>query len=287
MPDRCVEIQRSDEPIFSIWVFGDQRSVQMFPQIKASPVLQQLGWAPLIRAAYSTNRLLYEPPPAFDSFLSLLPSFRTTPPAALPPSHRPPIPGLLAIHVRRGDFGDHCEHLAKWSSRFNGLNTFPGIPDRFDAPPGGGWGENTPENTQIYMKRCFPSVRQIVEKILEVRKGSRTRDVEAQMRPDSRVVKRFMAGGQELTRLHIMTNAKREWIEELKAQLRAAADWDAIVSSRDLVLTKEQKYVAQAVDMYIGERAQEFIGNGFSSLTSNIVVLRLAHDYPPNTIHFW
>ena len=35
-----------------------------------------------------------------------------------------------------------------------------------------------------------------------------------------------------------------------------------ITTARDLELTLEEKYAAQAVDMYIGQRAEIFVGNG-------------------------
>ena len=37
------------------------------------------------------------------------------------------------------------------------------------------------------------------------------------------------------------------------------------MNSRDLELDSEQQYVAQGVDMLIGQRAQVIIGNGVSS----------------------
>lgn len=67
-----------------------------------------------------------------------------------------------------------------------------------------------------------------------------------------------------LRNVYVMTNASPAWLEELKVALRKTYDWDQIASSRDLKLSWEQKYVAQTVDMMIGQRAQVFIGNGVS-----------------------
>lgn len=60
-----------------------------------------------------------------------------------------------------------------------------------------------------------------------------------------------------------------------------------IASARDLELTPEEKYVSQAVDMYIGQRAEVFIGNGFSSLTANVVMLRKNAGLDPLQTRFW
>jgi len=38
-----------------------------------------------------------------------------------------------------------------------------------------------------------------------------------------------------------------------------------IATARDLVLSKEERFVGQAVDMYFGQRAELFIGNGVSN----------------------
>jgi len=90
-----------------------------------------------------------------------------------------------------------------------------------------------------------------------------------------------------LKNVYIMTNGQVPWLQELKAALLKAHRWNQVASSRDLKLNWEQKYVAQTVDMMIGERAQVFIGNGWSSLTSNVVMLRMARGVPPETNRFW
>ena len=59
-----------------------------------------------------------------------------------------------------------------------------------------------------------------------------------------------------------MSNGDAAWLEELKGALRAGGGWERIASSRDLVLTPEQKYVSQTLDMLVGQRAQVLIGNG-------------------------
>ncbi|KAF6759363.1 hypothetical protein DFP72DRAFT_884953 [Ephemerocybe angulata] len=60
-----------------------------------------------------------------------------------------------------------------------------------------------------------------------------------------------------------------------------------IRTARDLELTLEEKYVAQAVDMYIGQRAELFIGNGFSSMTANVVMLRKNAGLDTLQTRFW
>jgi len=64
-------------------------------------------------------------------------------------------------------------------------------------------------------------------------------------------------------------------------------EWEHIGSSRDLRLTREQRHNSQAMDMAVAQRAEVFIGNGFSSMTSNSVMLRAAQGYPWNNTRFW
>ncbi|KZT63934.1 hypothetical protein DAEQUDRAFT_679527 [Daedalea quercina L-15889] len=256
---RCIEIERDTQQIFTIWIFGSKRVLDIFPGFVKSPIMTQFRWSPLIESAFEANRPILAPPTFLDTLLASLPFFQPTTPY-------PMISGLLVLHIRRGDFVDHCAHLARWSSQFNGFNSFPGLPDQFEPPPGSGWGENTPENTALYMQRCFPTVEQIVEKVADVRASQAARG---------------------LRNVYIMTNGAKEWVDELKAALYALDGLERVTSSRDIKLNWEQKYVAQAVDMLIGQRAQVLIGNGFSSLTSNIVMMRVANGFPPDSNRFW
>src|SRR5580698_3205267 len=55
-----------------------------------------------------------------------------------PPSLHPPPPYhpalLLGLHIRRGDYVDHCMHIANLFTRFMGFNEFPCLLDRFSLP---------------------------------------------------------------------------------------------------------------------------------------------------------
>ncbi|KZP18800.1 hypothetical protein FIBSPDRAFT_933213 [Athelia psychrophila] len=288
MDDPCIEITQDSPQLFDIWLFGSSRILDIWPSLSKSPVLTQFGWSPLIRAAFAANMRLFEPsaPPPWLRLDWLFPSLipvSTTPAAAAlaafsplslavpegPADPAPTTPSLLVLHIRRGDFAAHCAHLAQWSSDFNGFNKFPGLPDAFAPPADTGWGETTDAHRAEYARRCFPEIPQIVARVLEV-----AREWEA-------------GGGAPLRSVYVMTNGRAEWLGELKEALLAARAWGSVASSRDLQLNWEQKYVAQTVDMMIGQRAGVFIGNGFSSLTSNVVMLRMAKNVTPESNRFW
>lgn len=119
------------------------------------------------------------------------------------------------------------------------------------------------------MRHCLPEVAQIVERLRTVREEH-----------------------LGLKRLYVLSNGWGWWLNGLEKALLDDG-WESMVSSLDLQLDAEQYYVSMAVDMAIAEKAEVFVGNGvsccyhchvctnsfilqFSSLTSNIVMLRIA-----------
>lgn len=267
------------------------RLLDIWPVLSESPIVKLFGYSPLIHSAFEVNRDLFTTLPIQEPYFpcssapgpSLEDALQAHPPARCSDPYQP-IPGLLALHLRRGDFADHCAHLARWGAAWMGFNSFATFPDQWASPAGGGWGETTDENMALYMRRCFPTVKQIVARVDEIR-----------LHPASKGIKD----------VYIMTNGKADWVDELKGSLRAMGGWDKIASSRDMTISAEQKEVAQAVDMMIGERAQVVVGNGvslsvftgdailivaffqWSSMTSNIVMMRMVRGVAPETNRFW
>ncbi|KAJ7588254.1 hypothetical protein C8J56DRAFT_941228 [Mycena floridula] len=251
MKDRCIEIYSNARPIFDVNLFGSTGVLDIWPTLTKSPILTQFGWSSLILRGYAANRRLWEAP--------------GTDPDSGSASVSANMSGVLAMHVRRGDFAQHCYFFSNASFDYNGFNAFPGFPDKFVVPPKGEQG-----NVQTYRDHCFPSIERMVQRVAEIKA-----DMKGQ--------------GVSLRRIYMMTNGKRGWLTQFAAALREAApgEWDSITNSRDLKLDWEQKYIAQTIDMYIGLRAQVFVGNGFSSLSSNIAMLRMAQEQDPRETRFW
>lgn len=199
-------------------------------------MIKLFRWSPLILRTFEQNSTLFAPhglPPATSS------------------DPYPVIPGLLALHIRRGDFSHHCNHLIKWSSTYTGPNQMPGLIDHFDVPPTDSKGKQTKAGRQEYLTRCYPSIAQIAEKVYNIRQTEE---------------------GTKLKNIFLMTNGQPDWIVDLKAALYQTGDWDLVASSRDMTLTAEQKFVSSAVDMLIAQRADVFIGNGVCDVTVCLVV---------------
>lgn len=81
------------------------------------------------------------------------------------------------------------------------------------------------------------------------------------------------AASRYLKKIYILTNGEPIWLDEVKDALRQDAkdgwaglawEWEDIAISRDLRLGWEEKPVSQALDMYVAQRAEVFIGNGVS-----------------------
>lgn len=225
-------------------VFGCERFLDIVPTLFQSPMITLFRHSPLIMRAFETNQKL------------VLGSTTST---ATEEDAYPVIPGLLALHIRRGDYEEHCRNLPHWGSTWTGLNQIAGLEPRRPTQT-----KDDEGYFEAFAQTCFPTIAQIVEKITEARVDT-----------------------PGLNRVFVMTNAERSWILELKDALEEVGRWDAVVSSRDLELDWEQSYVKQGVDMLIGQRADVFIGNGFSSLTGNVVLLRVAKGLGHPRTRFW
>ncbi|KAJ7878857.1 hypothetical protein B0H14DRAFT_2711114, partial [Mycena olivaceomarginata] len=174
--------------------------------------------------------------PVFDRFLFGSPRLLSL----LPGLNASPILGAFAwsplVHsavVR--NFARHCPRLAQWGAGYMGVNTHPALPDRFLLPGA----NSTPAAAEAhYLLHCLPTPQQLAARLHAVRAEHAARH----------------PGNQPL---------------DVRAEL-VADGWEEVWGSGDIALDAAQAGVGMAVDMRIGEGAEVFLGNGFSSLTSNI-----------------
>lgn len=214
---------------------GSERLLDVIPDFFKSPIITEFRWSPLVEGILDRNFLHFAP----DGL----------PYSSSDGDAYPVVEGLLVMHIRRGDFEEHCKSLAEWNMTFTAFNQIEGIADRFIVPPRDSKGHLTNEGARAYQKACYPTMQDIVRRVGEI----------------------ATKGGVRLKNIYIMTNGKREWVAQLKEAFLAAGHWDNIASSRDLELNDEQRYVAQAADMLIGQRADVFIGNGVRRITKHVV----------------
>ncbi|KDR82446.1 hypothetical protein GALMADRAFT_237772 [Galerina marginata CBS 339.88] len=264
-PESCIEIQPASREedsypqVFDLWVWGSWKVLSLWDVFSKSPVSQLLGVSPTIERLVESNKAIFMEPKNTATGEEVV---------TVDPFSR-----MLAIHLRRGDFKQACLSLSNWNSTFYSWNLLDFLPDKFTPPPGGGWGTNTPENEALYMKHCLPSDEEILQKI----RDSRTeylKAVEEQGRKET------------LDVLFLLTNDKSGWLDEVK-KIMMADGWKVVATSHDLVLDREGKDVAMALDMELARKASVFIGNGWSSFTSNIVHRRLVDGRIPMSNRFY
>ena len=258
-PARCVEIVNRP-PVLNQFLLGSNRILSLWPSLTASPILADFTWSPLVMAGVARN----------------LPYLTRAAPSFVPGT----IEGLVAIHLPRGDYVQQCHQFLRWGKPYMGFNQFDDLPDRFDPPKFGsmkvlGGREN------YYMQHCCPKIDDVVEKLRDVRRGN-----------------------ARLQRVYVLTDDWSSWWMGSLRKALAKDGWLDVRSSQNLQLNGEQKYMKATIDMAIAERADVFVGNGvsvlvfivasaadghlqFSSVSSNVVMLRTSKNMDPQTSRFW
>ncbi|KZO94627.1 hypothetical protein CALVIDRAFT_517065 [Calocera viscosa TUFC12733] len=172
----------------------------------------------------------------------------------------------MALHLRRGDFYYHCPEIAREKSAYNLWSRLPFLPDALPQ-------RELEEGTVL--EHCWPDYFQILDKILQTKEAYERRT------------------GVRLESVYVLHDAKWDapwvWIlvRWMQWQLGRAPFKLRFVDAAWLPLRWEEKDLGIAVDMEIARRAEVFVGNAFSSLTSNVVLLRLADGREWESIRFW
>ncbi|EJD41222.1 hypothetical protein AURDEDRAFT_115588 [Auricularia subglabra TFB-10046 SS5] len=176
----------------------------------------------------------------------------------------------IAVHIRRGDFSYHCHDLARGQHRFNLWNRLPRLPDPLEPGAGGAY------NTTRAVERCYPSLEAVVAKILAARQDADTVYI--------------------MHDLNWSSPGTYVFIHQLRTALARAKPRDGgsplltrIVDTSQMkgALRWAESDLAVAVDLELARRAKVFVGNGFSSFSSDVTMLRLADGKAENTIRFW
>jgi GDP-fucose protein O-fucosyltransferase len=215
-------------------LFGGPRILSIWPGLSASPIIKDYLWSPLVQSTVSRNFAILQPSSAKELYDL---------------SSKLTLSGLVAVHLRRGDYKRHCPRLAEWQSLYMGLNQLPTLPDKFDPTPMANQSHSHLE--AYYLEHCLPTAEQIVARLHALRIEHPT-----------------------LSRVYVLTNGWGWWANSLKNELLKDG-WDDLKSSLDIQVDSEQHYVAMAVDMAIAEKAEVFVGNGVSFFLSPPFFLNL------------
>ncbi|KAF6741073.1 hypothetical protein DFP72DRAFT_835359 [Ephemerocybe angulata] len=257
----CIEVVSpllEEDPwgeVFDMWLLSTDRILDFWEEFRDSLVSKLLAPSETVLRALDRNarRLFFADAHSSNATSN---TSRTVSPQI------DPFRKVLAVHIRRGDYVWHCRHLSGWNYTFYLWNQLPWLPDRFSLPTK----EEGEEGTRRFMKRCLPDVDAIVAKIECAREDW---ERETFGNATNRIP-------HYLTTLYILTNAKREWLASLSDRLRSLDSWSHVWSSADVEFANaRERDVGMVIDMEIARRAAVFVGNGWSSFTSNILHQRL------------
>ncbi|KAF9535405.1 hypothetical protein CPB83DRAFT_830430 [Crepidotus variabilis] len=301
---RCVTVNEQKRRLWDWSFYNHVTFLEYFPTLQQSKVFQGFQWSPLVLDAAQRS--------LGDSFFSsinnsealgMLLLGRTEMALTLATGHllnettmvKPGLPRTVAIHLRMGDFSHHCHSLNNWGAPYLSFalpeSQGGGVRDSdvFDLSP---FWETPIDDSDAaakkkaketyYFAHCLPTISQIVQRLHDVRI-----DFE---KDSSRVVRPGPPGEEQtskgywLNKVYILTNGSPAVIQQIK-ELLLADDWELVTATPDLEKnwSKLEKAVSGATDMSIAEEGEVFVGNGFSSLSANIIMLRRAKGYPPYT----
>jgi len=277
----------------SLRVFG-YRILSLWHDLRKSPLLAGWDWSPLI---YTEVEGVGFPVPRSTLTARLRSVLPHTHPWAsrhstdIAPNHHHEvpfiIPGLIAVHVRRGDYEEHCKFLS-WARAEYGFwaafgsysvsqPTFPkGVahhdipPDRCDPafpklndtlydPPYAASPHKNEDGTvdpttltleELISSHCWQDLDSIRDRLHAVREWQKAKN------------------GRELKDVFLLTNSNDDdWMSALKEVLKKDGWVGQIKTSRDIApkLSATGMSVNQGVDMAIAHWSEVFLGNGVCS----------------------
>ncbi|GAA93617.1 uncharacterized protein L969DRAFT_100364 [Mixia osmundae IAM 14324] len=178
-----------------------------------------------------------------------------------------PSTGFMAVHMRLGDFTDHCRYLASVQYRSAGVAAHP-IFSRRKPPPYASAKRNL--TTDEWLLHCSPTPQRYLN-LIDVALREHERRTGGRLRG---IYILHNAGSDE-------DDAIVDWLHDRLVlepyALEFASSESAVVWSRPVDELERDDY-AFAVDMEIAAQADVFIGNSFSSMSSNILAQRLGKN---------
>ncbi|KAL7408783.1 hypothetical protein BDY24DRAFT_405421 [Mrakia frigida] len=176
--------------------------------------------------------------------------------------------GLLAVHIPQ-ILSSQCEAFSSSTSNFTSFSRSPVLSDRFPpiSPALSQHGKDT-----IYFDHCAPSIERVLARSGRLR------------REHPRLRSLFVGGMAEAG-----WRERKRWKEAFeKAESEGGGGWERVYFEGDLGINSwGMKELGTGVSMELMRRSEVFIGNGFSSLTSNVVMLRQRDSRPLDTTRFW
>jgi len=168
----------------------------------------------------------------------------------------------MAIHLRRGDFENHCKYLAEIRQGFTTWATLPLLQPAILSP------SLDVYNASSIIEHCYPTLHRILEAISQ----------QAQDRPHLKTLHVLHDGAWDHPTVYLqfyklaeaLTNA--DWAKQEGWQ---GGPMLRVTHSAEVPITAGERDWSVCVDVELARRAEVFIGNGYSSLSTQVVALRL------------
>jgi len=176
-----------------------------------------------------------------------------------------PTEPYMALHLRRGDFMEHCEFLASSQTGFTTWGTLPELEEAVFPP------KLELNNDTSVMEHCYPSLRRILDAI----------DAQARANPHVNTLHVLHDGSWDHPSVYLQYYKLEAAVKSRQRILKAGwrgGPMKTVTHSGTLPLRSGESDWAVAVDVELARKANIFIGNGFSSLSTQIVALRLAQE---------
>ncbi|KAL1404978.1 hypothetical protein Q8F55_008591 [Vanrija albida] len=250
----CIRIKGE---VFDDEFFDSKAAVDIADTLAKSPVMQHFSFSP--RVLGILNRMMPAIAPHSASYdVDRIVNSRIK---YIMPKN--PWSHILALHLRRGDgWEEACEEKGERSAPFVSWNKLPKLPGNENVPPPADMVEDT--RLGLYKAKCLPDVKAIIARARRMRKNHRL-----------------------LRTIYLLTDAPDDWTEDVRRWLASDA-WDQVFVGRtDVYPDFQDREVGPAVDMEVARRAGVFVGNGFSTTSANIVLLRTRDNIHPDLTQFW
>ncbi|KAJ2912421.1 hypothetical protein MD484_g8000, partial [Candolleomyces efflorescens] len=171
----------------------------------------------------------------------------------------------MALHLRRGDFEGHCAWLKSRQTGFTTWTTLPLLSSSI-LPPA--LSLSSPDSIYTH---CYPSLPRILSAITRL----------ASQKPHLRRIHILHDGAFDHPLVYLQYHKLKAAL--MNPEWARRNGWKGgpmvqVTQSSDLKVERGERDWKVCVDMELAVRADAFVGNGYSSLSSTIVALRLARD---------
>jgi len=179
----------------------------------------------------------------------------------------------MALHLRRGDFQGHCEYLAEVRKGFMSWATLPMLQPAVLPPALDTY------NVTSVVEHCYPTLYRILEAIT----------LQARNRPHLRTLHIIHDGAWDHPTVYLQYYKLAEALTN--AAWAKGQDWQSgpmlrVTHSAQTPIARGERDFSVCVDVEMARRAEVFIGNAYSSLSTQVVALRLGDGGKVDDISF-